>query len=75
MRVIPPKFYTGLIPEGYEKKQFFRFDQDNEDTYGVLYSGERINVNSTKPFVEEFKEYRQSLAIRIWSGIKNILKG
>jgi len=74
MRVIPPKYYNGKIPEGYSLKDFFRFDQDNEDTYGVLYSGERINVNHIKFFVGELKEYKPSLATRIWSGIKNILK-
>lgn len=72
MRVIPPKYYNGKIPSGYGKKDFFRFDQDNEDTYGVLYSGERINVNSLLP-VNTRVEYKQSLMIRLWSGIKDIL--
>jgi len=74
MRVIPPKYYNGKIPEGYNLKDFFRFDQDDEDTYGVLYSGERINVNHTKFFARELMEYEPSIAVRIWSGIKNILK-
>ena len=60
------------IPEGYSLKDFFRFDQDDEDTYGVLYSGERIDVNYSKPVNIE---YKQSLMFRIWSGIKDILKG
>jgi len=74
MRVIPPKYYDGKIPSGYGKSDFFRFDQDSEDTYGVLYSGERINVNSLLP-VNTKPEYKASLMIRIWSGIKDILKG
>jgi len=74
MRVIPPKYYEGKIPSGYGKKDFFRFDQDSEDTYGVLYSGERINVNHSSASVGELKEYKQNLAVRIWSGIKSVLK-
>ena len=62
MRVMPPKYYNGKIPDGYEKKQFFRFDQRNGETYGVLYSGERININAIK--------YKPSLAERAWATVK-----
>ena len=71
MRVIPPKQYTGKLPDEYSLKDFFRFDQDGADTYGVLYSGERINVNYTKPAT---KEYKHSLMVRVWSGVKVIFK-
>lgn len=72
MRVIPPKQYTGKIPEGYNLKDFCRFDQSDGETFGVLYSGERVNVNETK---KANPEYKQSLVARIWGGIKDILKG
>ena len=44
MRVIPIKHYDGKIPAGYGIRDFVRFDQNEENTYGVLYSGERISV-------------------------------
>ena len=63
MRVIPPKYYEGKIPDGYEKKQFFRFDQNDSETFGVLYSGERVNVNF---FNEPDK--------RVWSTVKKLFR-
>ena len=69
MRAIPPKQYAGKLPEGYDLKDFFRFDQVDGECFGVLYSGERINVNEIK--VANL-EYKQSLMARIWSGIKRI---
>lgn len=71
MRVIPPKYYKGELPEGYILKDFFRFDQVDGECFGVLYSGERINVNETKA---ANPEYKQSLVARIWGGIKDVLK-
>ena len=62
MRVIPPQYYSGKLPEGYEKKAFFRFDQMNGKTYGVLYSGERVDIDTIKP--------APSLAARVWSNVK-----
>ena len=66
MRVIPPNYYSGKIPDGYEKKQFFRFDSKDGETYGVLYSGERINVNQAQAV--------QSLAQRVWKNIRLFFK-
>ena len=61
MRVIPPKYYEGKIPTGYGKKDFFRFDQDNEDTYGVLYSGERVKVSPSKKEIQERVEVKKAV--------------
>ena len=66
MRVIPPRYYNDKIPEGYEKKEFFRFDQNNGETFGVLYSGERIDINSVKQ--------TPSWAERVWANIKLFFK-
>jgi len=44
VRIIPPKHYTGKIPDGYKKKQFFKFEQNGSITFGVLYSGEKIRI-------------------------------
>lgn len=68
MRVIPIKQYKGKLPEGYAIKDFIRFDEADGECYGVLYSGERVNINSKPVSVE----YKQSLMTRIWSGIKRI---
>lgn len=66
MRIIPPMHYVGKIPEGYLKKDFFRFDEVQDGTYGVLYSGEKVNVNEIKPAPIFLR--------RIWINIKDWLK-
>ena len=64
MRVIPPKYYTGIIPEGYDKKDFFRFDEVSDGVYGVLYSGLKVDVNETKP--------APSFLGKLWIRVKSV---
>jgi len=66
MRVIPPNYYTGIIPEGYTKSDFFRFDETSDGVYGVLYSGDKVDVNETKP--------APSFLGKLWANIKTTFK-
>lgn len=63
MRVIPPIYYNGKIPEGYSKRDFFRFDETSEGIYGVLYSGLKVDVNETKP--------APSFLGKLWTAVKS----
>lgn len=49
MKIIPPKHYIGLIPDGYRITEFIRFEVNDEICHGVLFSGERIECKLEEP--------------------------
>ncbi len=53
---ISAAFVMDNFPEGYNKSDFFRFDDTSEGVYGVLYSGLKVRADKKevkKPVIRE----------------------